>query len=125
MISEKIKIFLDRQIEEAEKSYLAQTGAAAACQLEKEGRVTGGLKYDEGRLVAFQAARRHMKQKLAVDDFTESLEKEYASWQAELDLHQGKADPSISWVAYSQGGVDALRLLIDYIRSISEARQAS
>lgn len=110
----RIRDILAQQIAAVERSYTAQTGGAAVCQLHKDGRVTGGLKYDEGRLTVLQTARRMLPS--ADDDqayatYRAAIESELQNWQAELRAQQAKEQPALPWVAYRQGGVDALTAL--------------
>lgn len=86
------------------------TGGAGMCQIHKEGRVTGGLKYHEGRLVVLGEIIRQFKRMSPFDagEAAMILKNEGEKWQAQLARHQFKEQPAISWVAYSQGGVDAV-----------------
>lgn len=118
MNAERIKIYLDGQIELVEQSYLAQSGKAPMCQLDKDGRATSELKYDEGRLVALQAARRHMKQMLTLSDLQLALQAELAAWETDLEIQRRKENPSTQWVVYRQGGRDALENLLDFIKNV-------
>jgi len=95
---------------ESESAMLEHAGDTSVCQIHKDGQVTGGLKYQEGRLVAVSDAMRQIKaqQQADVDAIVlAQLEK----WQAQLTRHQTQAQPALSWVAYAQGGVDALEAI--------------
>ena len=100
---------LDQMIFHAEQKYTLHTGAQTTCQLHKDGRVTGGLKYDEGRLVALTAARRIERKLQESGDNTliGALQAERNQWQRKLLTYQSADRPSLMWIAYHQGGVDA------------------
>lgn len=53
---------LEQKIIDVERAYQTQAGGASFCQLQKDGRVTGGAKYEEGRLVALHTARRLLRE---------------------------------------------------------------
>lgn len=103
----QLLVWLDGQISTVEKSYLAQTGGEAVCQLHKDGRVTGGLKYDEGQLVALRAVRRALLDANDLNAFAAEMTAMQSAWRAELDNHQQRKRP-LPWLAYSQGGLDAI-----------------
>jgi len=102
--------WLEQQIGRAEKEYAIHAGNQTACQLHKDGRITGGLKYDEGRLVAFTTLRRIVRKSGdgAAGELRAPIEAEQARWQAALHTYRHAPQPSIPWIAYNQGGVDAL-----------------
>ncbi len=102
--------WLDAQIVRTEKEYALHAGNQTACQLHKDGRVTGGLKYDEGRLVAFTTLRRIVRKTSGAqsDELLRQIQAEQTRWQTALQTHQHAERPSIPWIAYNQGGVDAL-----------------
>lgn len=100
---------LDQQIREVEHSYQIQTGGATVCQLQKDGRISGGIKYDEGRLVALTTIQRIFKQKSSLRNFRISLQTEMKTWQQNLAIHKSRGNPAIQWVAYLQGGVDVIQ----------------
>lgn len=101
---------LDAAIAAVQASLARQMGDATACQLHKDGRVTGGLKYDEGRLVALSNLRRSLRrQTFPTQTALEAvLAEERTEWQELLARHQGAVKPSLPWVAYAQGGLDAV-----------------
>lgn len=116
METQQIRPILEQQITDVERSYAAQTGGVAMCQLQKDGRITGGVKYDEGRLIALHTARRLLppnNDDQALTNYRAAIESELATWHTELQTQQRKESPSIAWVAYQQGGVDALTSLLD------------
>lgn len=94
---------------DAEAEIRQQTGSASVCQVHKNGRVTGGLKYHEGRLVALSDLLRDLRHSAADrDTIAAPLAAAAARWEAQLARHQASERPSILWVAYTQGGVDAV-----------------
>lgn len=101
---------LEGQIVAAERALLAATGGQNVCRLDREGRATGGVKYDEGRLVALRAARRLLRSVEPAQAAT-SLRRLHAQWRADLQAHQRHERPALPWLAYTQGGVDALEQL--------------
>lgn len=98
---------LDGLIAAAERALLAATGGENVCRLDKAGRATGGVKYHEGSLVALRAARR-LLQSADAATCEAALLQLHDQWRAELRAQQARAQPSPSWLAYTQGGVDAL-----------------
>jgi hypothetical protein len=97
----------------AESAYMEEAGGEAVCKLHKDGRVSGGLKYEEGRVVALrdlQRALRMLEDDAAADQIQALLAAELVRWQADLD-HQLAQNRPLPWVAYAQGGVDALQAL--------------
>ena len=110
-----LRAALDALIAAAERDYTAQSGGVSACQLQKDGRVTGGVKYAEGQLVTLTMLRR----RLAGPDggstrsaFGAAITDDLAVWRAALQAQQGRTPLSVPWVAYRQGGVDALEQVL-------------
>lgn len=101
---------LEQQLAAAEQAVMASTGGAAWCQLQRDGRVTGGVKYDEGRLAALMAVRRHWRDSDPVT-WEQALVAELNQWQQALATVQAQPKPAMPWLAYRQGGVDALTAL--------------
>jgi len=90
----------------AERELTSQLGGATLCQIRSDGRVTGGAKYAEGRLVALVDLQRRLH-----DDDGEPLaavQDELARWAADLERLRAHDRPSLTWLAYRQGGCDAL-----------------
>lgn len=104
---------LDALRRECEAAMLDYTGSATMCQIHKDGRVTGGLKYQEGRLVVLGSVIRQIRQRAQEDTLPGLLDSilsaEAARWSAQLARYQAAERPAIAWVAYSQGGLDAVR----------------
>lgn len=86
----------------------AQMGSATMCEIHKDGQVTGGLKYEEGRLVVYGDLIRAAKQLDSADDFPATVTAMQAKWEKQLARYQSQTPRSMPWVAYSQGGVDTL-----------------
>jgi hypothetical protein len=112
------KLYALRQ--DCEAAMLDYTGGASMCQIHKDGRVTGGLKYQEGRLVVLGAIIRQVKElppAIPPDSLAAILTAEAAHWEADLARYRAAERPAIPWVAYSQGGVDTIgeirRALLD------------
>lgn len=103
---------IDTHRHECESAMRDHMGAGTMCQLHKDGRVSGGLKYEEGRLVAFGNVRRALRRLPAdaglPDALAAILHAEAAEWHALLERHQSADRPAMTWLAYSQGGVDAV-----------------
>ena len=97
--------WLDRQIETAADSMRAELGDATACRVHKDGRVTGGLKYQEGRMTAFAEARQLGG--IGSSDLGDALERFERRWLDELDQRSSADQPSVPWVAYATGGAEA------------------
>lgn len=108
---------------DCESAIRDHTGGATMCQVHKDGHVTGGLKYEEGRLVVFSNLIRRVK-RLQSDDDPDTLmiflDTETDKWQQQLARYQADERPAITWVAYSQGGVDAL----ESVRQILQQTQS-
>jgi hypothetical protein len=100
---------LDAAIQVAEQRFAQSTGGENVCNLARDGRVTGGVKYDEGRLVALVTLRRRLRSE--ADAAQALLADELAVWSRALAEQQQRTPPAIPWLAYRQGGVDALEQL--------------
>lgn len=105
---------LAQLIATAERDYTTHTAGGNVCQIQKQGRVTGGMKYDEGRFIALHSARRLLLPSACGADqaaYQTVIAEELARWRASLQLWQANPRPAIPWVAYYQGGSDALEAL--------------
>jgi hypothetical protein len=115
-MNEELARLLDQRIAAAERSLTDQTGGTNVCRLQQDGRVTGGMKYDEGRLVALSALRRRLRE-AGGGDPRPIVAQDLTTWQEALRAQQARERPAIQWIAYNQGGVDALeevlRVIID------------
>jgi hypothetical protein len=106
---DEMQAYLKQRRLEVEDSMRGHMGDQTMCELHKDGSVSGGLKYDEGRLVALGDALRAARK--AEPGLTPAalrllLEGEQAKWQAQLARYLGQERRSMPWIAYSQGGVD-------------------
>ncbi|MFQ3662568.1 MAG: hypothetical protein SNJ69_09280 [Chloroflexaceae bacterium] len=113
-MNEELARLIEQRIAAAERSLTDQTGGTNVCRLQQDGRVTGGMKYDEGRLVALSTHRRRL-QEAAGADARELVEQDLARWEEALRAQQARERPAIQWVAYNQGGVDALEEVLHAI----------
>lgn len=102
---------IEAQLAAAEHALLAATGGTNVCQLDKAGRATGGAKYQEGRLVALRAARR-LVQSADATLVRARIRQLGDQWHADLTAQQVRPRPSMPWLAYTQGGLDALEQLL-------------
>lgn len=105
---------IQQKIAEVESSYQQRSGGASMCQVQRDGRVTGGLKYEEGRMVALHFARRALQQR-GETGFSD-IEEEGQTWEKALADLQAKTPSSMLWLAYRQGGVDAFHWIREQIR---------
>jgi hypothetical protein len=113
-ISDLLSVIQDR-IAEAEHNLTAGTGGRSLCQLHKDGTVTGGIKYDEGRYTALRRIRRFVKSASEVEispALLAPIRQEAEDWRRMLQTYQHKSDPPMQWIAYAQGGVDAIESLL-------------
>jgi hypothetical protein len=99
--------WLDDQIEASAESMRSELGGATACRVHKDGRVTGGMKYQEGRMAAFAEARRLGAS--GSDDLSDALATFERRWLDELEHRASAEQPSRPWVAYATGGAEAAR----------------
>ncbi len=91
----------------AEHALTLQTGSESLCEIQKDRPVTGNLKYAEGRLVALSLLQRRLKGAHWLDPET-LTRAELDGWRQDLARHQGRPSPTTPWLAYCQGGCDAL-----------------
>jgi hypothetical protein len=93
--------------QDAERQLQGQMGNATACTLHKDGRITGGLKLAEGRMVALHNLIRLVRDAPAEADPAALVEAERSDWQQRRDEARRRTPSSLPWLAYAQGGVDA------------------
>lgn len=108
--------YLEREMAAAAAAMEGELGADSMCTVHKDGRVTGGLKYQEGRLSAFAEARRLAR---ARSDIEAALAAQLEKWSDELERRRTASPPSMAWVAYATGGVEASREAREKLRSMS------
>ena len=106
--------WLDSEIETAAHAITTETGGSSVCRVHKDGRVTGGLKYQEGRLVALNEVRR-LAHRSASTDLAGALDDLEGHWTAELDVRRTAEHASPPWVAYATGGVEAIELATEVL----------
>lgn len=121
MANHKIVDQIDARLKAVEGSFQARSSGASFCQLQKDGRVTGGAKYDEGWMVALMAARRLVQACPAGDREARAgaLQAEQNTWARALAVQQAKERPSLPWTAYYQGGADALAWVLENLSAPS------
>lgn len=109
---------VDEMITRAEESYRSQAGDASFCQVQKDGRVTGGMKYEEGRLVALHWIQRKAAayREEGTAAYAAAVGAERQAWLAALAAVQAKTPPAVTWIAYRQGGVDALTWALEVLQ---------
>lgn len=91
----------------AERELAAQLGSATLCRIHTDGRVTGGAKYAEGRLVALADLQRRLRGTEAGNPVA-VWASELRRWADDLERLRAQDRPALPWLAYRQGGVDAL-----------------
>ena len=95
-------------------SMAAQMNNQSLCQIQKDGRITGGLKYDEGRLETLQTVRRLIAEHL--EQSPELIHAEVMRREAQLEKFQQQSRPSIQWLAYWSGAVEMAHKILAWMR---------
>jgi hypothetical protein len=96
---------LEDRVDATARRLEAELGTDTACTLHRDGRVTGGAKHLEGRLIAYRDLVTALAE--AADEPVAGVFAEHkARWQAELDRHAGRGPTQ--WAAYATGGLDAV-----------------
>ena len=108
-MSERADARLAALLAEAEAGLAAAAGGAAVCVFTKAGTPVPGIKYHEGRRAALkEVARLGGRTSRSPEDAAADVR---ASWAEDLErLTQRGAGPD--WIAYRQGGLDALADLV-------------
>jgi hypothetical protein len=101
--------WLDARIDDEARAMSQGLGDSTTCRVHKDGRVTGGLKYTEGRLAAFAEARRLGRDSHHLED---SLAAFVLTWREELERRTNETPTSMPWVAYATGGAEAAELAV-------------
>lgn len=124
---EDLNTILERAIAAAECQMRDELGSATACQIHKDGRVTGGLKYAEGRLVVLNDLRRQLRSSAvnSLEEISAALKAELARWRGNLVAQRARKQPAMPWLAYAQGGVDALEELEADLTSDAQVGRAA
>lgn len=110
---------LESRRAQIERAMQVRLGYQTLCEIHKDGRVTGGLKYDEGQLVMLSGLLRRLKRAPDAQtpaDFQRLLQEEHDHWERGLTARRSQAQPSLPWIAYYQGGVDACAALLAWLR---------
>ena len=98
--------WLDEAMALAARTMDAESGGLSACTVHKDGRVTGGFKYQEGRLAALAEVERLAR---AGRMTSETLGAIGETWERELEQRRVSEPSSPMWVAYTTGGREAMR----------------
>ena len=101
-----LTVWLEAQIELAAAAMAEDLGEHSVCTVHKDGRVTGGLKYLEGRMAALAAMRRAIA---AGESTSEVVAAANAHWYADFETRTSGSSTSPLWVSYATGGLDAVR----------------
>ena len=102
---------LDVWIEEAGERIRAIAGGETLCQLGRHGGAPQDAKYEEGRLAAWLEARRLLARTTDPVELRETLDLWIGTWEGRREAHQRRFGSAGGWVAYEEGGLDALRLV--------------
>jgi hypothetical protein len=92
---------LDRLIEAAAADLAAAAGGGALCAISRSGRPAPAVKYHEGRWAALTELRRARR------DGHEAAGQVRDRWLADLERLSAQ-QANENWLAYAEGGVDAL-----------------
>jgi hypothetical protein len=108
-VNERDDARLALMLAEAEAGLAAAAGGAAVCVFTKAGTPVPGIKYHEGRRAALkEVARLSGRTSRGAADAAADVR---ASWAEDLErLTLRDAGPD--WIAYRQGGLDALADLV-------------
>lgn len=106
---------LEEEMDAAAAAMEGELGEQSMCSVHRDGRVTGGLKYQEGRLTAVAEAIRVAR---GSSDIEAELVAQLQRWSDELDRRRAASPPSMAWVAYASGGVDASEDALRAFRAI-------
>lgn len=98
--------WLEEEIVLAGEAMSQELGEGSVCTVHKDGRVTGGLKYQEGRMIALADVRRAL---VRGERETVALNVAEKRWSAEFERRRSSSPSSPMWVSYATGGLDAVR----------------
>ena len=96
--------WLDGEIQVEAATMEAELGGEMSCRIHKDGRVTGGLKYHEGKMNAYAEARRLSLDPANLDANMAAFRKR---WADELERRKTTEPSSPPWIAYATGGLEA------------------
>jgi hypothetical protein len=97
---------IESLIADAEGAYTAALGGEAACTIHRDGRVTGGMTYHEGRLVALREISR-LLERSGPATWHDEIAGVRDRWTADLETRQASRVNTPPWIAYATGGHDA------------------
>lgn len=98
---------LERLITEAAELMQLRSGGGATCATSKAGRVAPATKDAEGRWAALRDVRAAVR---GGRDGADAVAEVLACWEGHLDRLRSR-DAGVDWLAYREGGVQALRAL--------------
>jgi len=97
----------------------AEAGDRTLCDINKRRQASDPLKRAEGQTVALgnllKAVRRIAGEELSASEFASLLAEERSQWQRLHQLHQHRTPPLRDWLAYAEGGLQALHDLADRV----------
>jgi hypothetical protein len=100
---------LDMRAEAAARTLARAESGQELAVLDRQGRIGGGAKYEEGRFAALRECRRAVAESAADAgnaDLLLAVDGCQDRWRKLLAIHEAKGAPSLDWVAYAQGGCD-------------------
>ena len=115
MTNQQLLTKMDDHITAIGASMATQMNNQSLCQIQKDGRITGGLKYDEGRLETLQTFRRLIAEHL--EQSPELIYAEVMRREAQLQKFQQQSRPSIQWLAYWSGAVEMAHEILAWMDS--------
>lgn len=105
--------FLDELITDAAQLMQQRSGGESVCSFTKAGESVPGLKYAEGRWAALREVRRSAG---SGGELSRVVAEATISWETHLDRLASRS-AGRDWIAYRNGGVDALTDLAQSLRS--------
>jgi hypothetical protein len=115
MTREQLLALLQAQREQALSVQAREAGDRSMCAI---GRARDGgqaLKEAEGRMVALgnllRSVRRLPPGDIDAETFTALTGNEADTWRALLARHRASPDPAPDWIAYAEGGLEAMEQL--------------
>jgi hypothetical protein len=118
---------LDRQIESAGQALVRAAPGESLCMLDRQRRVRGGAKYQEGRFTALRECQRTLvnpNAPVSAAVLDGALRAVHERWRTLLETHLAKESPSQAWVAYAQGGCDGCTSARQLVHRTSRALAA-
>lgn len=93
---------------------------APVCAADRDNRPVAGVKRSEGRWAALRGIQRETGRGA---DLVAALDRARQRWRADLARHSGRGSGR-DWVAYCEGGVEALDELAELVPSRASSREA-